>query len=71
MSRNKDKLSWLNRLRLCWEVFTRGKYDPRDYRTIRAQEQWEICEQRRKELAASTRPRTPYNRGDDVMDMEQ
>jgi hypothetical protein len=55
-----DKLSWKTRLRLCWDVATRGKYDPRDYKTIHQEEQWAICEQRRKELAATCRPRQPF-----------
>ena len=57
---NKDKLSWLTRLSLCWDVLIRGRYDTRDYKTIHQQEQWDICEQRRKELESSVRPRTPF-----------
>jgi len=53
---DKDKLSWLTRLKLFWEVFTRGKYDPRDYKTINEEEAWERCEQMRKDLAAAERP---------------
>ena len=52
---SKDKLSWLTRLKLFWQVFTRGKYDPRDYRTINEQETWERCEQMRKDLAVAER----------------
>ena len=54
---DKEKLSWSDRLRLCWEVFTRGKYDPRDYKTIKEQEAWERCEQMRKALASGERPK--------------
>ena len=60
----KDKLSWLTRLRLCWEVFTRGQYDPRDYRTRHQEQQWQICEERRKEMEKCTRPRTHFRRPD-------
>ena len=56
---DKEKLSWLTRLKLFWQVFTRGKYDPRDYKTINEQETWERCEQMRKDLAAAERPRAP------------
>ena len=54
---DKDKLSWLTRLKLFWEVFTRGKYDPRDYKTINEEEAWERCEQMRKDLASGERPK--------------
>jgi hypothetical protein len=64
---NKEKMSLRTRLRLCWDVFTRGKYDPRDYRTIREEEAWARCEQMRKELAASTRPRTDTDIGKEWM----
>ena len=66
---NKDKLGWLTRLSLCWNVFTRGKYDPRDYKTIRQQEQWDACEQRREELESTIRPRTHFRYKHD--DLEQ
>ena len=55
---NKEKLSWLTRLKLFWQVFTRGEYDPRDYKTINEQETWERCEQMRKDLATAEKPRT-------------
>ena len=55
---DKEKLSWLTRLKLLWQVFTRGKYDPRDYKTINEQEAWEKCEQTRKDLASAEGPRT-------------
>ena len=57
---NKNKFSFLTRIRLCWVVLTTGKYDTRDYKAIHEEEQWEICEKRRKELAASCRPRGPF-----------
>jgi hypothetical protein len=62
---NKDKLSFLTRIKLCWEVLTRGEYDPRNYRTRHLEKQWQICEKRRKELEACTRPRTEYAPRDD------
>ncbi len=68
MSKDKDKLSWISRLKLCWEVFTRGKYDSRDYKTIREEERWERCEQMRKDLASTCRPRVPYYDKDDTME---
>jgi hypothetical protein len=55
---NKDKLSLWTRLRLCWDMLTRGKYDPRDYKTVHEQEQWNICEQRRRDMEVASRPRT-------------
>ena len=54
---DKEKLRLRSRLRLCWDVFTRGKYDPRDYKTIREEEAWVRCEKIRKDLASATRPR--------------
>jgi hypothetical protein len=54
---DKEKMSFWTRTRLCWDVFTRGKYDPRDYRTIREEEAWVRCEKIRKDLASATRPR--------------
>ena len=56
----KDKLSWRNRVKLCWEVFCFGKYDPRDYKTIREEEAWERCEQMRKELDSGNRRRGEF-----------
>ena len=56
----KNKMRLWTRLRLCWDALTKGKYDSRDYRTIHEQEQWEICEQRRKELEAAHRPRREF-----------
>ena len=52
----KDKLSWRTRLRLFWDVFTRGKCDSRDYKTINEEEQWQRCEKMRKDLASAERP---------------
>ena len=40
---NSDKLGWWTRIRLCWTVLTKGEYDPTQYRTRLAQEQWDIC----------------------------
>ena len=55
---DKNKLSWGTRLKLCWAVLTRGEYDAKEYISQHAQEQWEICERRRKEMELCTRPRT-------------
>lgn len=55
---NSDKLGWWTRIRLCWTVLTKGEYDPTQYRTRLAQEQWDICRQRDKEMNACARPRT-------------
>ena len=60
MRKDKNKLSWRTRARLLWDVATRGKYDPRDYKTIHEEEQWAICEQRRKEMNACVRPREHF-----------
>jgi len=68
MSR-KDKFSWVTRLKLCWGVLTKGKCDFGDYRTVRQQERFEICEKRRKELAGTMRPRKEFRYLDG--DMEQ
>jgi hypothetical protein len=57
----KDRLSWRNRLKLCWEVFCWGKYDPRDYKTIQQEEAWERCEQMREELDSCIRERKPFS----------
>lgn len=72
---NKDKLTtmtskldWSTRLRLCWDVLTKGRYDPRDYRTTKQEEQWIICEKRRKELDAANRPREPFPYDDEYME---
>ena len=35
-----------------------GTYDPNNYRTIRAQQQWDICRLRDKEMNTCIRPRT-------------
>ena len=59
-----DKLSWKTRLRLFWDVATTGTYDHRDYKTIHEEEQWELCEQRRKELESTCRPRRAYTYND-------
>jgi len=56
----KDKLSWRNRLKLCWQVLCWGKCDSRDYKTIREEEAWERCEQMRKELDSCVRERKPF-----------
>ena len=60
--KQKDKLNWRTRLRLCWVVLTKGEYDPEDYKTKKQEAQWQICEQRRKELEATIRPRTETGR---------
>ena len=56
--KNKRHLSWSNRLKLCWEVLTRGKYDPRDYKTILEEEVHERCEKMRSDLRKGERQRT-------------
>ena len=68
MPQDGDKLSWRTRAKLCWSVLTKGKYDPRDYKTIRQQEQWDICEQRRRDLEGGHRPREPFPYDDDYME---
>ena len=67
MSR-KDKFSWVTRLKLCWSVLTKGKCNLEDYRTIHQQEQFEVCEKRRGELAGSARPRTEFRYVDGNME---
>jgi len=62
VTNEEDKLTWSTRLELCWDVLASGVLNPQKYRGKRAQEQWEICEQRRKELAACCRPRTNVGR---------
>ena len=55
----KDKLSWISRLKLCWFILSKGTTkDLPLYRTRHEEEQWKICRQRDKELAAACRPRT-------------
>jgi hypothetical protein len=55
-----NKLSWKTRLKLCWTVLSQGEYAPEDYRTINEQNQWEICEQMRKDLQKCVQPRTVW-----------
>jgi hypothetical protein len=47
---------------------TRGRYDPRDYKTIHEEEQWEICEKRREEMDACKRSRTEFHYTDDFLE---
>ena len=54
----RDKLGWSTRLKLCWAVLSKGVYDPKKYKTIHDQQQQEVCDQRRRELDATKRPRT-------------
>ena len=53
-----DKLGWLTRIKLCWVVLTKGKFNPAEYRTRYMQEQWDICRKRDAEMNACIRPRT-------------
>ena len=55
---HNNKLSWRNRIKLCWSVLTTGTYNPKDYKTIHEEEQWAICRQRDEEMNACIRPRT-------------
>lgn len=57
MTLNGNKLGWITRIKLCWRVLTRGTYDPDKYRTRHAQKQWRTCEQRRRDLDATIRPK--------------
>ena len=66
--KDKHRFSWKTKLRLCWDVMTRGRYDPRDYKTIHEEEQWEICEKRRDEMDACKRPRTEFHYTDDFLE---
>jgi hypothetical protein len=51
-------MSLWTRARACWEILIKGEYTPDDYRSRHAQKQWNICEQRRRDLEVSTRPRS-------------
>ena len=55
---NKHLLSWPTRLKLCWDVLVKGKFESTHYKTKHEQEQWEICRQRDREMDACKRPRT-------------
>lgn len=66
---NKHRFSWVTRLRICWCVLLSGDCDFKKYKTIHQQEQWDICENRRKEMGACVRPREPFSYADG--DMEQ
>ena len=57
---DKNKMSFLTRLRLCLRVLIKGTYDPYKYVTRGAQKQREVCEKRRRDLEKTIRPRTPY-----------
>ena len=63
--KDKNRLSWATKLRLCWDVLTKGQYDPRDYKTINEQEAWDRCEQMRKELESTHRPRRAFVHSDE------
>lgn len=64
-SEGKDKLSWVNRLKLCYFILLKGTYkNMPQYRTEHEQEQWDICRKRDAELRATIRPRSsPKVRG--------
>lgn len=55
---SRDTLSWPTRLKLCWDVLVKGKFERGHYKTIHEQEQWDICRQREKEMNSNIRPRT-------------
>tara|TARA_Y100000310_G_C20486042_1_gene716902 strand:- start:706 stop:909 length:204 start_codon:yes stop_codon:yes gene_type:complete len=65
---DKNKLSFTNRIKLCWNVLIKGKYNPKDYKTTQEQEQWEICEKRRKEMQAHSRSRTDFHHKDELFE---
>ena len=66
---DKDKLSWITRFKLCYQVLLYGLFDPTQYRTRYAQKQWEICQKRQREMDACVRPRTKVRISPD--DIEQ
>ncbi len=66
--KDKHRFSWKTKLRLCWDVMTRGRHDLRDYKTIHEEEQWEICQKRQAEMDACIRPRTEFNYDDDLLE---
>lgn len=66
---DEDKFSWKVRLKLCWDVLTKGKCDLKNYRTIFEQKQFEDCEKIRQDLESTTRPRTDFHYVNE--DMEQ
>ena len=51
-------MSWSSRLKLCWNVLTRGVYNPEDYKSKEEQRRWDSCRKRDKEMNACIRPRT-------------
>ena len=66
MGLDKHKLSWWTRIKLCWAVLTKGKYDHTQYRTRHMQKQWDTCRQRDIEMAATCRPRTHTSNWEDA-----
>jgi len=67
---NKEKLDWPSRLRLCWEVLTKGKYDASNYLipdpdvlTSLAREIKKARElkEMRRQLDSNVRTREPFN----------
>ena len=65
---DRDKMSWGTRIKLCWQVLTKGTHNPELYRTRHAQEQWDICRQRDKEMNECNRPRTPIHYADELLE---
>ena len=62
---DKNKISWIDRLRVCWFVLKKGTVDGMpECKTQFQKEQWEICKKRQAEMDACVRPRTtPKVRG--------
>jgi len=63
MKNRNDKFSWLTRLKFCWTLLTRGTYNPKDYKTIHEQKEWDACRKRDKEMNKCVRPRTNTGQG--------
>jgi len=57
---SKDKLSWKNRLKLCFNVLRYGKYNPENYPSIKDEEMKARLKKMREDLASSCRPRTDH-----------
>ena len=64
---DKDKFSWVTRLRICWCVLLSGNCDLKKYKTIHEQKEWDICRERDREMNACVRKRSsfPYEHQED------
>ena len=51
-------MSWKTRLKAVWDILVHGNLINAPYRTKHAEKQFELCQQRQREMDACIRPRT-------------